>query len=123
VADGITFSVKSFGVRVSGEPVAKKIMKGPWEGYCTSFMAAVGVIIPTVSPDRVFGGYIDLSWEDPPPGSRLDRGLTTGGALYKEPVVTVTVHGVHNFIQGRFDIGDSSGEVSAAVQQRLRQIE
>ena len=85
-------------------------------------MGTVGVIIPTVSPDWVFHGYIDFSWIDPPPWGRLFRGLTTGCALYKEPVVTVTVHGLHNFIQDRLDIGVSSGEVSAAVQQRLRQI-
>jgi hypothetical protein len=134
VADGITFSEKSFGVRLSGEPIAKKTMKGPWEGYSVSFMGTVEVVIPTVSPDRGFHGYIHFSWveplpwvEPPPEGrllwGRLSRGLTEGCALYKEPVVTVTLHGLHGFIQGGLDIRDSSGEVSYPASQRLRHIE
>jgi hypothetical protein len=105
----MTFAVKSFGVRLSGEPAAKNIMRGPLEGFTDTWWGLCGVVIPTVSPDEVFGGQIQFYWEDP--------------LVETEPVVIVTVSGVYNLIQRTLGIGDENGEVSAAVQQRLRPVE
>ena len=106
----MTFAVKSFGVRLSGEPAAKNIVRGPWEGFSGSWWSLCCVVIPTVSRDDVFQGHIQFQWA----ATVVDTG----------PVITVTVDGVYSFMQRSLGIeNDENGEISAAVQQRLRPIE
>jgi hypothetical protein len=81
---GTRFSVRSFGVRLSGEPVPTKILKEPYGRGLVEVL--LELVIPTISPDRVFDGIIDIAWLHRP------ATLATGCTASTEPVYSVTIY-------------------------------